>query len=149
MSTDFKRTQVGSSFFVQLLVVGAIAAPFVYYLTDGDPYLLWSVPGVMLLFAFLFYSLTIVVSGGKVGYRFGPGIIKGSYQISEITSAEVVTNPWYYFVGVRGIPNGWMFNVSGFHAVEITLKSGRKIRLGTDRPEEFKAAIEKGRLARN
>lgn len=149
MSTDFKRTQVGVSFFVQLLMVGAIASPFVYYVADGAPYLLLSVLVVMLLFAFLFYSLTITVSGGKVGYSFGPGIIKGSYQISDVTSAEVVTNPWYYFFGVRGIPNGWMFNVSGFYAVEITLKSGTKIRLGTDRPEELKAAIEKERLATN
>jgi hypothetical protein len=110
MGTEFKRTQVGSSFFLQLLIVGAIAGPFVYFVADGNPYLLWSVAGVMLLFALLFYSLTITVSGGRVGYSFGPGIIKGSY---------------------------------GFHAVEITLKNGKKVRLGTDRPEELKAAIER------
>jgi hypothetical protein len=145
MRPEFKRTQVGFSFFVQLLVVGAIAGPVVYYLSDGSLYLLGSVAGVMLLFAFLFNTLTITVSGGRVGYSFGPGIIRGSYQISDVMSAEVVTNPWYYFFGVRGIPKGWMFNVSGFHAVEITLKDGTKIRLGTDRPEELKAAIQKER----
>ena len=45
-------------------------------------------------------------------------------------------NEWYYGWGVRLTPYGWMFNVSGLDAVELTFESGKRFRIGTDRPGE-------------
>ena len=36
----------------------------------------------------------------------------------------------------------WVYNVSGFDAVEITLKDIRVYRIGTDRPDELEMAIK-------
>ena len=139
---DFRRTQVSVSFFVELLIVGGVAGVFVTWATDDRLYVVLAVPAAMLVLAALFYALTIEVAAGEVSFAFGPGLIAGRYRIADIASVEVVTNPWYYAFGVRGIPGGWLFNASGFQAVELTFRGGRKIRLGTDRPEELKAAIE-------
>jgi hypothetical protein len=35
----------------------------------------------------------------------------------------------------------WVWNVSGLDAVELTLRSGRRFRIGTDEPEELAKAI--------
>jgi hypothetical protein len=35
----------------------------------------------------------------------------------------------------------WIYNVSGFDAVEITLKNGNTYRIGTDEPKELEQAI--------
>ena len=35
----------------------------------------------------------------------------------------------------------WIYNVSGFDAVEIIMKNGKIYRIGTDVPEELEAAI--------
>jgi len=35
-----------------------------------------------------------------------------------------------------------VYNVSGFDAVEIVLKNGRKDRIGTDAPQELAAAFK-------
>ena len=42
---------------------------------------------------------------------------------------------------MRLIRDGWLFNISGFDAVEIVLKNGRRYQLGTDEPEELLAAV--------
>ena len=39
------------------------------------------------------------------------------------------------------MPDGWLFKVSGLHAVEINLRSGTKYRIGTDEPKRLTAAI--------
>ena len=36
---------------------------------------------------------------------------------------------------------GWMFNVSGLDAVELSLASGARFRIGTDRPGEVMVAL--------
>ena len=51
-------------------------------------------------------------------------------------------NRWYNGWGIRLIPRGWIFNVSGFDAVEIQMKNGRRYRIGTDEPEALLAAIQ-------
>jgi len=38
-------------------------------------------------------------------------------------------------------PHGWLYNVSGLDAVEVTTKSGKKYRIGTDVPAELEQAI--------
>ena len=36
---------------------------------------------------------------------------------------------------------GWLYNVSGFDAVAITLVSGKRFALGTDEPQALLAAL--------
>ncbi len=46
---------------------------------------------------------------------------------------------WYYGWGIRGWlwPKMWIYNVSGFDAVEIKLKNGKMYRIGTDEPKKL------------
>ena len=48
---------------------------------------------------------------------------------------------WYLGWGIRGIPHGWMFNVSGFDAVGLYLASGKRFRIGTSDPSGVISAI--------
>ena len=43
--------------------------------------------------------------------------------------------------GIRWWGHGWLYNVSGFKAVEIELASGKRLRIGTDEPERLAQAI--------
>ena len=38
-------------------------------------------------------------------------------------------------------PHGWLYNVSGYEAVEIALASGKRLRLGTDEPHRLAQAL--------
>ena len=68
-------------------------------------------------------------------------MIKKSFRLEEIQDAQIVRNPWYYGWGARWIPRGWLYNVSGFDAVELQLKGHRRFRIGTDEPEQLLAAV--------
>jgi hypothetical protein len=101
-----------------------------------------SVTVILIVCLFLFHSLTVTVTHEDLRLKFGNGPIGKRFAVSEIESATRVTNHWYYGWGIRLTPHGWLFNVSGFDAVQIQLKNGRKYRIGTDEPAELLSAIE-------
>jgi len=90
----------------------------------------------------LFHSLTVRVSGSEIALSFGVGFIRKQFPISEISSASMVKNRWYNGFGIRKIRGGWLYNVSGFDAIEIQLKNERKYRIGTNQPKELLSAVE-------
>ena len=96
---------------------------------------------VAVLLILLFWSLTVEVDSARVEVWFGFGLIRRSFPVPEIREATKVRNPWYYGWGIRLTPRGWMFNVSGLDAVELTLTRNRAFRIGTDDPDRLVEAI--------
>lgn len=90
----------------------------------------------------LFATLTVEVGDKAVHLWFGPGLIRKQFRLADITACRVVKNPWYYGWGIHLTPHGWLYNVSGFWAVELQMRDGRKYRIGTDEPERLALAIE-------
>ncbi len=125
-----------------LLTGGIILVAFVGQQDGWNP-VLSIVLAVLLIWIVLFHSLTVEVDNRLVRVRFGPGPISKSVELKDITGVEKVRNRWYYGWGIRRIPRGWLFNVSGLDAVELTLASGKRYRLGTDRPDELYEALRR------
>ena len=90
----------------------------------------------------LFATLTVVIDEDVLEIRFGPGVIRKKFPLKDIESCRIVKNPWYYGWGIRLTPHGWLYNVSGFHAVEIKMKTGKKYRIGTDVPNDLEKTIK-------
>lgn len=93
----------------------------------------------------LFFSFTVEISEEKLKFWFGIGVIRKTYALSEIQSTKEVENPWYYFWGVKSVPGGWFYAIAPGTAVEIELKNGRVVQLGTNQPEKLKQAIDTAR----
>jgi hypothetical protein len=94
-------------------------------------------------------TLTVSAGSGTLAIRFGPvGLVRKSWPLAEIVSVTTVTNPWYYGYGLRITPHGPLYNVSGPHAVEVRLMSGKSFRIGTDEPYTLKQAIDQARNTR-
>ena len=96
----------------------------------------------------LFHALTVRVSEDRIDLSFGIGLIRKRIAIEDIESSSDVKNRWYYGWGIRKIKSGWMFNVSGFDAVEIRCGNGRRFRIGTDEPRKLLKAIESATAAK-
>jgi hypothetical protein len=94
-----------------------------------------------LLIGALFSTLTIAIDNGMLRARFGPGLIRKTVKLAEIASARSIPVRWWYGWGIHVTPHGWLYNVSGWEAVEITLRNGRRFCLGTDEPEDLLKAI--------
>jgi hypothetical protein len=90
-----------------------------------------------------FYKLTITVSSTQVSFKMGIGLWCKSYKLSEIASCKPVKNPFFWGIGIRMLPNSWLYNVSGFKAIELKFKNRTSvIRIGTNRPEEISELVE-------
>ncbi|MFC2009145.1 hypothetical protein ACFLUT_03730 [Chloroflexota bacterium] len=105
---------------------------------------------VLLIAAMIVYSsLTVTISDDTLEVRYGPGLIRRQYQLADVVSSRAVRNPFHYGWGTRLTPHGWLYNVSGFDAVEVEFRTGKKVRIGTDEPQTLDAAIQEAvRLAR-
>lgn len=97
---------------------------------------------ILLVTAFLFYSMTVSVTKGELVIRFGPGLIRKRVPLSRIRDARIVRNPWYYGWGIHLTPHGWLYNVSGLAAVEVDYISGGCFRIGTDDPQGLVRALK-------
>lgn len=95
----------------------------------------------LLLTAFLFSTLTVEVDEENLAFFFGPGFLRRSLPLKSIRSFRVVRNPWWYGWGIHLTPHGWLYNVSGWEAVELELEDGRRLRIGTDEPQRLAQAL--------
>jgi hypothetical protein len=138
--TTYRHTQFGSAIVLSCGVIGLttlLAAAFSAHRTPFP----WVGVAVLLLGA-LFSALTITVEDGLLRASFGPGLIQKKVNLAEIASVRPIPVRWWYGWGIRLTPHGWLYNVSGWKAVEITLRDGRRFCLGTDEPEDLRKAIE-------
>ena len=150
--TSYKHTQIGYLMIVVTLVVlvlfaraqiTARAEPPSY-----DSGTNFAVTAIMVLILFIlasFSTLTVTLGENYLRIKFGYGIFRKKFPRGEIASAKIVKNHWYYGWGIRLWlwPKMWIYNVSGFDAVEIIMRNGRIYRIGTDVPRELETAIKR------
>lgn len=143
---DYKETQ----FFWMIFV---FTVPFQLWLTYLFVYNIGNNPmgiksfvigqGVLTSIYFLFYGMTTIITSEKISIAFGIGIITISIPLKRIVTVTKVKNPWYYGWGIRIIPGGMLYNISGSLGVELQFNdSNRVIRIGTKDPQQLKQEIE-------
>ena len=86
--------------------------------------------------------MTIEISDTELTWHFGSGFERRTVSIDEVMSAEAVRMAWNGW-GIHYTPQGWLYNVSGYGAVCVTLRNGKRYCLGSDEPE-----VVAGRLAK-
>lgn len=140
MKEIYKHTQIGY-FLLILLGVVILLAVYSAVMTDFNPMVL--VPLVIILIILsLFATLTVTIDNRLIKLHFGVGLIRKRFVLKEIETYQRVKNPWYYGWGIRYTPHGWLFNVSGFSAIELHMKNGKQYRIGTDDPAGLAQAID-------
>jgi hypothetical protein len=110
----------------------------------GVPVVVAVVP--LLLVGAIFTQLTIAVDARAVRWHFGWGWPGGSIALADIARAEITRTNLAESWGIHWtIWHGWLWNVSGFQAVEIFKTNGGGVTLGTDDPQGLADAIERFR----
>lgn len=90
-------------------------------------------------------SLTIEIDAEVLRWSFGCGVWRKRIDLADIASTTRVRNPWWYGFGIHRTPRGWLYNVAGLEAIEIGLRDGTTLRLGTDEPEKLMSALATAR----
>ena len=148
--TTYKHTQISYLMLVVTLAVLIVFA-WIYSTASAEPVSVNSGPNfavttIMIVILFIlasFTTLTTSIDKNCFRIKFGYGIFTKMFPLNQIASVQSVKNHWYYGWGVKVWfwPYMWIYNISGFDAVEITLKNGKIYRIGTDEPEKLEQAI--------
>lgn len=149
--TTYKHTQIGYLmlvitlvvliFFVWLQITARAEPPSI---DSGTNFAFTAIMALILFILGSFVSLQVLIDEKYLRIKFGYGIFKKKFSLNDIMSAKTVKNHWYYGWGIRRWfwPKMWIYNVSGFDAVEITMKNGKVYRIGTDTPNELEVVIK-------
>src|SRR3989344_8953072 len=137
---DYKHTQKG---YLMLFVLPVVALFFAFILTQEFNFQILIFMFFILFILSSFSSLETTIDENYLRIRYGYGIFRKKFILKEITSARAVKNHWYYGWGIRLWlwPYMWIYNVSGFDAVEIKMENNKICRIGTDEPKELEQAI--------
>lgn len=147
---NYKHTQIG---YLMLVVTLAVAVLFVraHIMAAAEPpsvdsgtnLLVIATMALILLVLASFVSLQVSIDEKYLRIKFGYGLYRKKFLLDDIVSAKAVKNHWYYGWGIRvwWWPRMWIYNVSGFDAVEIKLKNGRTYRIGTDEPKKLEQVL--------
>jgi hypothetical protein len=149
--TTYKHTQIS---YLMLVVTLAVLVLFAWLqitaraeppsYNSGTNFAVTAIMALILFILASFATLTASIDANCLRIKFGYGIFRKKFAMSQIVSAAKVKNHWYYGWGIRlwFWPHMWIFNVSGFDAVEIIMRNGKIYRIGTDAPNELEAAIK-------
>ena len=149
--TTYKHTQIS---YLMLIITLAVLVLFAWlHVTalaepasvDSGPN--FAVTAIMALILFIlasFATLTVSIDENYLRIKFGYGIFAKTFPLKEIASVQAVKNRWYYGWGVKVWfwPYMWIFNISGFDAVEIIMRNRKIYRIGTDEPEKLETVIK-------
>jgi len=101
----------------------------------------WAALALFVLLALVFSRLTVELREGALTIWFGPGFPRWRWPLRDIASVRAVRNPWYVGWGIHWVAGYWVFNVSGWQAIEVVPRTGRKFRIGTDEPHALLTAL--------
>ncbi|NPE30088.1 hypothetical protein HNV12_19470 [Methanococcoides sp. SA1] len=138
---NYEHTQTGYLIIVVLialvLLFGSILSA-----TGFEP-IIFAIMLLSLLILISFMTLKVMIDENYLRIKFGYGLFRKSFPLTETVSARAVRNHWYYGWGIRLWlwPKMLIFNVSGLDAVEIRMVNGKIYRIGTDEPKELESAI--------
>ena len=146
----YEHTQRGGLAFCLTALITVAAAVIAYLILSnawpiGDTlgfvlfFLVFGLAGAVLVWSLS--SMTVTINGESLRIAFGLRFFTKNFALKDITGCRAVKNDFWYNWGIRLAGNGWLYNVAGFDAVEIRMKSGKQNRIGTDQPRELAEAI--------
>jgi hypothetical protein len=139
--TAYKHTQIGHAIiypFIAISCILLVVAAVSPLLRLG---IVLALP--LLLLVWIFSKLTITIDETRLHASFGPGFVYKDVPLDRVVSCEPVRIKWWEGWGIHLSRFGWLYNVSGWDAVAIQLRDGRRLAIGTDQPNELAAAIRR------
>jgi hypothetical protein len=138
----YRHVQVG---WVSVGIMGVVAILlFEVGLVGTAPRIVLEFVALTLVIAAIVFSYqTIEVTDAEVVSRFALGIMPKRIPLADITRAEFAPSSWFEGWGIRLTTRGWLYNVSGFGAVEFTMRDGNRMRFGSDDSSNLIAVVER------
>ncbi|HEV2721172.1 MAG TPA: hypothetical protein VG323_14210 [Thermoanaerobaculia bacterium] len=138
--THYRHTQIG---WLIIVFMGAGAAIFAAILAHSGMSII-ALGGLIVMAAMLaiFSTLTIEVTDEEFRFHFTFGLFGREIPLPAIAKCVEVENSVLYGWGIRVTPVGKLYNVSGAKAVELRMRGGDRLCVGSDEPARVCAVLE-------
>ncbi len=140
-NSHYRHVQIG---WVSVGIMGVVAILlFEVGLVGTAPRIVLQFVALTLIIAAIVFSYqTIEVTDTEVVSRFALGIMPKRIPLDEITRVEFAPSTWFEGWGIRLTTRGWLYNVSGFGAVEFKMRDGNRMRFGSDDSSNLIAVVQ-------
>lgn len=105
-----------------LLITGTATSP------DALP--VFGVLAVMGMLVATLSRLGAAVQGGTLSVWLGPSLFRQVYPLAAIAKVNVVKVEFPFAVGLRLLPDGWLYSLGGQDFTEVRLVGGRRVLIG-------------------
>ena len=119
---------------------------------SASDWMIYSMFGLALLINVLIFSIRMRLQVNKDGIsiRYFPFINK-NFKWNDVAEYEVLTYNPVKDYGGWGLRYNWKkkgkaYTVSGSYGLSLTLQEGKKVLIGTDKPEELKVFLEENKF---
>lgn len=103
----------------------------------------WVFVGIAAVLLLVMGRLLTEVRGDALVWRFGwLGWPRWRVPLDEVLAVEPAQSRWTEGWGIRVTGDGMLYNAQGRQAVRLTLRSGRRLRLGTREPQRLIQALQ-------
>lgn len=141
----YEHRQVGWITVIALFLIAVLICCAAAISAPSERTLSYSLVPIMLVVAALFSTLTVRVTDKRVMWYFGVSGIGRSVALTEITSIRAIKTSIFEGWGIHLTWHGWVWNVAGFNAVQIILRSGTRFAVGTPDPQAVIDAVQSAR----
>jgi hypothetical protein len=104
----------------------------------------WLLPVVPVVLAMALGRLVTEVHGDRLVWRFGwlpwP---RWQVELDDIVAVETARTRWIEGWGLRFTGEGMLYNASGTQAVRLTLRNGRRLRLGSQKSQHLVQVLQR------
>lgn len=149
--TEFKETQRFTQWWLWLILLGSwVALLFAFSIDPPKSTISYLITGSLaMLLPVLFWQMRLVtrLTDEGIYVRYIPFHFKEQfYPWDSIESAQVRTYDPLFEYGGWGIKYGFngqgkVYNIAGNQGLQLVFKSGDKLLIGTQKPEEIQAAV--------
>ncbi len=131
---DYSNVQLGYTILSFLFTSFGVCL-YLFVTERMQPDVFVACTGLVMFVSSLFGTLTVRITDQTLIWYFGIGFWKKKLPLSSIQTVHSVRNKGWWGWGIRYYGQGWLYNVSGLRAVELSLVEGNRIRIGTDEPD--------------
>ncbi len=131
------------------VLIAAGAASLAVGLTPPGMLMRLAVWGILGSTVAAFRSLTVKVDESELSFYFGDGLIRKSINLKEIISVQIIRTTILQGWGIHWLGNGWIYNVYGLDAIELSHENGKRTIVGSDDCENLAKAVRDRLLHRD
>lgn len=138
-TTAYRHSQVFKLLWILMPTVAVVSALIVWFSEDPDRLVALVILAVVDVFVLLCLGrLVVEIDATRLKWSFGwLRLLRWEKSLADIAAVEKCTVTGVGGSGIKGSREGWVYSAGGATGVRITMRDGKRLRIGSDDHERL------------